>query len=414
MISSIKKESIWLFIFMLISLVSWGQNHQGYDFRRVSVTVNGGTSLGDTNRNEYFLSSNFTTNIKDTPTFGLGVQYALTPIWSLELGYQRTQIRGLDRPFETNLNQIAFRNIINLNQLLMINQITERFNPFLTAGLGYDLYNYRSSEDEISNHNSSYNLGGGLAYKLTNTVDLFTHYDYHIGSNELDNETEGWGSDLINSLTAGIRLNFGKAKAIHPSWKPVPADLSQSDYKLFMAQVDRIDKLNAQLDQLEGRSDQNDQQHDSTIQNNRTDIDSLMVRMNNLEQQIDDLKLALGNLKGSLNPVSVNSETGKAQLLPAGNYVQIFASYNLSPAQRVRNHAVDRLNNSLSNATEKIFIIKRKNYYEVLIGVFNQFDDASNIQQIMTDFHEDAYVISFPRPVNLNIDFEGLKVVDEN
>jgi hypothetical protein len=32
----------------------------------------------------------------------------------------------------------------------------------------------------------------------------------------------------------------------------------------------------------------------------------------------------------------------------------------------------------------------------------------------MQDFHEDAYVISFPRPVNLNTDFEGLKVVDEN
>lgn len=411
MMSSIKRESILLFMFISIPFITWGQNHQGYDFRTVSLTVNGGASLGDTNRNEYFLSSNFSTNIKDTPTFGLGLQYALTPIWSLELGYQRTQIRGLDLPFETNVNQISFRNIINLNQLLMINMITERINPFLSAGVGYDLYNYREPDEEIFNHNSSYNVGAGIAYKLSNTIDLYTHYDFHIGSNELDNETEGWGADMINSVTAGIRLNFGKPKAIHPSWKPFPADISRSDYELFMAQVNRIDTLSSQLNQLKEQSNQNDQQHASSIQNNRMAIDSLETRMDILEKRMNELGIILSNLKGSLNPVTVNQETGTAELLPAGHYVQIFASNNLSRAQRVIEHAIKQLPN-LSSANEKIFIVKRKQYYEVLIGVLTEFADASTIQQNMTDFHEDAYVISFPRPVNLITDFEGLKVVD--
>ena len=413
MISSIKQGSVWLFIFILIPIISLGQNYQGYDFRTLSLTVNGGASLGDTNRNEYFLSSNFSTNVKNTPTFGLGMQYALSPIWSLELGYQHTQIKGLDRPFETNLNQISFRNIINLNQLLMINLITERFNPFITAGLGYDFYNYRSPDDDIFNHNSSYNLGGGLAYKLTNTVDLFTHYEYHIGSNELDNETEGWGSDLVNSLTAGIRLNFGKAKAIHPSWKPSSPNLSKSDYDLLMAQTDRIKQLSDKVTQLEERSDQNDQRQDSLIQGNRSSIDSLKTRMDLLEQQLNDLELTLSDLRGSINPVTVNDHSGIAELLPAGHYVQVFAAYTLSPAQHVRNHAVNQLQNSLQEAAGKIFIIKRKQYYEVLIGVLSDFSDATEIKEIMRDFHDDAYIISFPRPINLKMDFKGLKVVDE-
>ncbi len=411
---SIKKGSIWLIAVMLIPIVSWGQSYQRDDFRTVSLTINGGASLGDTNRNEYFLSSNFSTNVKDTPTFGIGMQYALTPVWSLELGYQYAQIRGLDQPFETNLNQISFRNIINLNQLLMINLMTERINPFLTAGVGYDLYNYHSPEEEIFNHNSSYNLGSGLAYKLTNTVDIFTHYDFHIGSNELDNETEGWGADLVNSLTAGIRLNFGKPKAIHPSWKPFPADLSRSDYDLLMAQTAQLKQLDAKVNELEERSDQNDQQHTSDIQENHTNIVSLNVRMDRLEQRMDDLEYALANLQGTIDPVTVDQKTGMAELLPGGHYVQVFASYNLAPAQLVRNHAVDQLSNSLEDASEKIFIIKRKQFHEVLIGVLSDFNDASNIKEIMTDFHEDAYVISFPRPMNLNMDFKGLQMVDEN
>lgn len=410
----INKRFLLLFIIGFIPILGYSQSYSDYEFRKFSIAVNGGASLGDTNRNEYFLSSNFSLNTKDSYSFGGSLQYALTPAWSLELGYQRTDIKGLDSPFETKVNMIAFRNIINLNQLLMINLITERINPFLTAGVGYDMYNYRLATEKIYNHNSSYNLGAGIAYKLTNTVDLFTHYDFHIGSNEMDNDTEGWGADMINALTAGVRINFGKTNAIHPSWKPFPADLSQSDYELFVAQVDRINTLNTQLEELEKRSDQNDQKHDSTIQDNRAAIDSLNVRMDRLEQRMDDLEQAFANLKGSINPVAVNQETGKAELLPAGHYVQIFASYALLPAQRVRKYAMDQLNDSLQNAEEKIFIIKRKRYYEVLIGVLTEFEDASNIQQIMTNFHEDAYVISFPRPVNLMTDFEGLKKVDEN
>jgi opacity protein-like surface antigen len=408
---SIKKGFLVLCIFATIPALGFAQDYFGYEFRKISLTFNGGASLGDTNRGEYFLSSNFSTNTKDTYSFGGGLQYALTPAWSLELGYQRTQIKGFDYPFETQMNMISFRNIINLNQLLMINLITERINPFLTAGVGYDLYNYRDPNEKIYNHNSSYNLGAGIAYKLSNTIDLFTHYDYHIGSNEMDNETEGWGADLINSLTAGIRLNFGKPNAIHPSWKPFPMDLNRSDYNTLMAQADRIQALSDKVDKIDKENREDHRGLNSTISDNRAEIDSLKIRINLLEQRLDDLEIAFANMEGQINSIPVNQKTGTAELLPTGHYVQIFASYNLPTAQRVRDHAVNMLVNSVQDAEKKIFIIKRKQYYEVLIGVLTEIKDASNIQQIMTDFHKDAYVISFPRPVNLLIDFEDLKVV---
>lgn len=409
---SIKRIFILLFVFAAIPLLGYAQDNFGQDFRKLSITVNGGASLGDANHGDYFLSSNFSVNTKDTYSFGGSIQYALSPAWSLELGYQRTNVKGLDSPFETQMNMISFRNIINLNQLLQINSITERINPFLTAGAGYDLYNYNSPNEEIYHHNTSYNLGAGIAYRLSNTVDLFTHYDYHLGSNKMDNENEGWGADLINSIKGGIRINFGKPNAIHPSWKPSPKELSNADYDALMAQSDRIQALSDKVDEIDKQNQKSHQQFDTAINNNRTEIDSLKIRMDELEQRLDDLEKAFADMQGQINPIRVNKETGVAKLLPAGHYVQIFAAYQLPFAQRVRNNAIDRLESSLEDAEEKIFIIKRKQYYEVLIGVFTEFSDAATIQQIMTDFHEDAYVISFPRPVNLISDFEGLEVVD--
>lgn len=412
MISSIQKGCVWIFVIIIIPILTYSQNYNDYEYRRFSLTINSGASLGDTNRNEYFLSSNFTTNTKDTYTFGSSVQYALTPAWSLELGYQRTKIKGLDRPFETQMNIISFRNIINLNQILLVNVISDRINPFLTAGVGYDMYNYKDPDKSIYNHNSSYNAGAGIAYKLTNTVDLFTHYDFHIGSDEMDNETEGWGSDLINSLAGGIRINFGKGNAIHPSWRPFPVDLSLADYNRLMEQSERLSALSDQLDKINEENRKSHRQLETAIAGNKADIDSLKARMDQLEQRMGDLEQAFSKLRGEINPVSVDSETGMAELLPAGHYVQIFASYDLSPAQRVRYHAIKNLGNSLQEAPEKIFVIKRKQFYEVLIGVLTNLDDAADIQQIMVDFHPDAYVISFPRPVSLLPDFEGLNVVD--
>lgn len=406
-----KKGFLLLCIFTAFPLLSYAQNYVGYEFRKLSFTVNGGASFGDTNRGEYFLSSNFSTNTKNTYSFGGGIQYALTPAWSLELGYQRTHIKGLDYPFDTQMDMISFRNIINLNQILFINLITERINPFITAGVGYDLYNYRSPDEKNYNYNSSYNLGAGIAYKLSNTVDLFTHYDFHIGSNEMDNETEGWGSDLINSLTAGIRLNFGKPNAIHPSWKPFSIDLTRSDYTALMAQADRIHALSNKIDEIEKQNNRSHQEFDTAISNNKAEIDSLNIRMDGLEQRMDDLKMSLAHMQGQINSITVDQETGMAELLPAGHYVQVFATFHLSIAQQVRNHAVSRLDGSLPDADKKIFIIKRKRYYEVLIGVLTEFDDALDIRKIIADFHKDAYVISFPRPVNLHMDFEDLKVV---
>lgn len=390
---------------ILISISTvFGQNYQNIEYRRFSLSVNSGASLGDMNTGNYVMSSNFTENVKNTLTFGAGFQYALTPVWSIEAGYRRTSIKGRTVPFKTDMNLMTLKSYINLNQLLYMDLISNRINPFISAGMGYDYYTYDGPDDHFSDGNTSYNLGAGIAFRLTDSIDLFSHYEYHITSNSVDNNIQGVGTDLINSLTAGVRYNFGAKGAVHPSWKPLSINIHENGSGQF-------DELNARLASLEKRTDQNE----IAINDNAVAIDSLKAQMDRLENRMDELERAFTKPAPNTNnnTEKVTHKSGIGTYLPEGHYVQIFATYHLNIAQDVRNYAIQSLKEVLEKSDQEIVIIHRKKFYEVIIGVFPEFNNAKTVQEIMTDVHQDAYVISFPRPMNLMPDFEGLEVLQK-
>ncbi|WP_138431189.1 hypothetical protein [Fodinibius saliphilus] len=414
-ILSIRKIVSIVCLTLFTSSVLYSQSYEFNDYRRLSLTFSGGASLGDRNNSSTILSSNFTTNTDVTPAFDAGVQYALTPAWSLELGYRRTQIVGSIKQFETNMNMVTLKNIINLNQVLLLNRASTRINPYLTAGVGYDMFKYKGPDGQFYDHDTSYNAGFGIAYKVNNLIDVFTHYEYRLGANSMDNEMEGWGSDLLNSLTGGVRLHLGKKKSSrHLSWRPSPVDLSPADYNQFITQNNRIESLNRRLTQAEDANKETERYYKKLIENNTVEIDSLKSQIALLKDSIEELRKALGSMQSEIRKVEVNRETGVAYALPQGHYTQIFATYFLETAQKVRNNALKKLGEDTQAEKSKILIIKRKQFYEVLIGVFNDYENSKRVQEIMNKVHDDAYVISFPRPVNLKQDFEGLRVVNEN
>lgn len=405
--------ALGLTLILLASSTALSQSYQDTDYRKVSFSVYGGASLGDMNQNDYFMSSNFSTNIENSFTLGAGVQYALTPAWSLEGGYQYAQIRGRSIPFETSLNLITLKNIFNLNQIFSINQISDRINPYVTAGFGYDFFNYNGPDNNFNNHNSSYNAGFGIAYKLSNAIDLFTHYEYHLASNATDNVTEGYGSDLINSLTGGIRINFGKKKAKHLSWRAAPIEISPSEYNRFMTQAERVDSMEQRINAVAQQQKEREQEFEQTLTKKSAQIDSLRDRLKEMDKQTEELKKSFADYREKVTRVDMNDETGFAEVLPSGHYVQVFASYKPDIAHTVRKQAFQSLKSTFIESEENIFVIERKQFYEVLIGVFSDYESAQNIQEVMVQIHDDAYVITFPRPVNLQPDFEDLEVLED-
>ncbi|MDR8391994.1 outer membrane beta-barrel protein [Aliifodinibius sp. S!AR15-10] len=403
--SSFKRSVLSISILLLTFATCFSQSTEQTDYRRLSLSLSAGANLGDMNTGNYFMSSNFSVNTKNTPTFGIGVQYALTPDWSFEVGYRHAQIKGVTKPFETTMHFFTLKNVINLNQLFSLNQTYSRINPFLTFGLGYDSGKYQGADEKFKIHNTSYNAGAGIAYRLSNTVDLFSHYEYHLGSNHSDNENEGLGTDLINSLTAGVRINFGKKESRLLSWREAPVDLSRSDYDLFSKRLSRLDDLEQTLVLMENRLTEKEQLIEKLEQEKSTEIDSLQA-------QLDRLKNDFAKLEIDVKDVKTDKETGFAGSLPQGNYVQIFASNHYDNANFVRQDALSNLHDVLKNTEEKVFIIHRKQFYEVLIGMFENIDHARQVRDIMKQVHHDAYVIHFPRAINLRSDFAGLEVVD--
>lgn len=414
MVNFITKISGACIIFTLLATsVGFTQNYQDTDYRKISLTVSGGASLGDMNQHDYFMASNFSINTKNTPTFGAGFQYALTPAWSLELGYRHAQIKGRTVPFETSMNLITLKNIISLNQIFSVNRLSDRINPFLSAGFGYDMFTYDGPDEEFYAHNSSYNAGIGIAYRLSNAVDLFSHYEYHLASNSTDNEVAGYGADYINTVTAGVRINFGKKDSKHLTWRAAPVEISPSDYNRFTAQANVIDELERRINKIAQRQKTQEQKYEEKLADKSAEIDSLKARFDRLNENADDLTKALTDHQKKTNNIVVNTATGFAETLPGGHYVQIFATYHKTVAQDIREHAAQSLKEVLRNSEQQIFIIQRKQFFEVMIGVFSNFVQAQEVQEVMTQVHKDAYVITFPRPFNLQPDFKDLEILED-
>lgn len=409
------KKNITVFLVLILFFASGSfsllkAQKQTQDYRRVSLSVSGGATFANENGFS-LLESRFNVLTETSGILGVGIQYAITPAWSLEGGYSYTEIRGSGGSFTTNMNNITLKNIFNLNQLLFTNRISNSVNPYLTAGVGYDIYDYESSTESVSNNSLSYNLGVGLAFKASQTIDLFTHYEYNIASNSVDNivgNGNGFGADVLTNLTGGVRINFGKKGTTHPSWRPVPVDVSPEDYEHLVSKKKQAEELQQKVSYLEKQLEEQDRKHADEIATYEGIIDSLKQRIGNLETQLKTTKDSLATV------IEKTAEKDKMdKRISAGHYVQVFASLGLQSAQNVMSKTISELQNYQNyNQNELVFIAKREQFYEVLIGKFDDLQNAGEVLDVMKKTYDDAFIITFPRPVSLQELYDDIEVVN--
>ena len=370
------------------------------EYRNVSISLRAGVTLENGGNGFNLLDSRFNGPTQTTGIYGIGVQYALTPAWSVEGGYSYTQIKGTSGSFQTNMNIISLKNIINLNQILFTNRIFTSINPYLTGGIGYDIYSFESPSSSANNASLSYNVGAGIAYKLSPTIDLFTHYEYQLASNKIDNQIGSGGglrADVLTNFTGGLRINFGKKGTTHPSWRPVPVEVDRSDYEYLLSEERRAKKLGAQIASLEKQMKQKDQQHRREIEAYTNTVDSLRNQVVNLKEKLQAAKDSLASVSSKVVAPDCDCKTVS---IPGGHYVQVFASLRLQSSEKVLRNALPQLQKALNDPGEKVFIAKRKQYYEVLIGTLS-YQRAEEVLAVMQKIHGDAFIITFPRPVSL-------------
>jgi hypothetical protein len=402
------------FILCALFLIPLGSTAQSTneEYRRVSLSLQAGITMSyetDINR---LIGSNYNTFTRQTYNFGGGVQYAISPFWSAELGYRYNTIEGLaEDGFETVVHSATLKNIFNFNRLYRRSSVSDWLNPYLVLGYEHDFYRYELG-DETNSGNESAILGGfGLAFSLSHTFDLFAQYEVKLASNRMDNINRGFPVDQVGMPSAGVRINFGRSGTKPLSLSPPVKFLTDQEYDTFLARSEELreasDEIREQrrlLNDLDERFKRNETRY-------QEQIDRLDAFTRLLEERIDTLEYRLDNLEISFRDTERERERQLRTEVPAGHYVQVFAATSYDAANRVKEMFHEILGDEFDNPEEVVFVIKRRQYYEVLIGTFYRFSDAQRSHELARVRLSDAFIITFPRPLHLADQYEGTEII---
>ncbi|MGF1669349.1 MAG: outer membrane beta-barrel protein [Balneolaceae bacterium] len=402
--------SILLFLFGIGNLIDLNAQNRD-DFSRVSIILNGGATVGNVNDGFKLFRSSLNVENKTNPVFGAGIQYAVTPLWSIEGGYRYTEANALNNSFETQVNTIYLKNILNLNHLLKLNRINSFINPYLTAGAGVDFFKFESTQENFSGTEASFNAGAGLAFNVTNRFDLFTQYEYQFSANNLDNKTGGFGADILGMVTGGVRINLGGKEKKHFSWSPPPVELAKEEYNNLVADRNRLNAVESDFERMERMLAKKETELQQTQELSEAQIRDLNQQVDSLKSRIFVLESEQSDAEKQFKQLLTNLEEQETNGIPAGHYVQVFAANKLENASKVRQDVVFVLEDMESNSSEMVFITSRRGFYEVLIGEFDTVAETAGIVQLMKNRYDDAFVKTIPRPAHLKELYKDLKRV---
>ena len=373
-------------------------NAQDFDNeRRFSLSISGGVTFASASAGGR-VDGGFDVASKTLPAFGLGLQYTITPYWSLEgTGhYHKFENKNANDPAYSN-QVLAFsvRNVIHFNQLLGTSRVWENVTPYGLAGFGFILQNI--DDIDLDSFGPSAVIGAGVGFKISNNSNFFLQYEYTMAGN-LDGSVRNRSkaSDHYGFASAGVRFHLGKGDTPR-SWRQPAFHLTETDYNTLMALNSRVDNIERQVSS-----------QGSDISNLRGRVDGLDSRVSANEAKIADLERKYADLHAKVRDLEENmakapkSDDGLTQVLPDGFYVQVFAANNLAQAQRVRN-------NVRSMVDSPVLITKRGNIYEVRIGTYDRFPAAANSLRAVQGTYSDAFVVKFPRPAHLKDAYSNIQ-----
>lgn len=370
--------------------------------RRFSLSINGGVSFASASAGGR-LDGGFDVASKTNLTFGLGLQYTITPYWSIEgMGYYHKfeNANDNDPAYENQVLSATLRNVIHLNQLLGTNEIWETVTPFALAGFGVVVRDV--SDFDLDSVSPTAVIGAGTGFRLTDAMNFFLQYEYHVTGN-LDGYNFGnKSSDHYGLFVGGLRFHFGPQGSTPRSWRKPAFRLTEDDYNALMGMNTRVDNVERQV------SSQGSQLSDL---NNRVDgLDSRVTanegRISDLESKYADLHAKVRDYDERISDLEEGAKGPKVtQVLADGYYVQVYAARTLADAQRVGS-------NVMNTVDHPVLITKRANMYEVRVGVFERFPAAANVLGAVSGTYSDAFVVKFPRPAHLHDAYKDIRRVD--
>jgi hypothetical protein len=332
------------------------------------------------------------------------------------------------------------------------------FRPYL--GTGFDLLNFKAPPQNKNldfSQNSQLVLGQklqsyaipisvGANIQLSDFTTLFLETTFHYtGSDQLDNFTPS--ADATNSLLnndsfisyrAGIgvsivdliRLKFGnhkvqKAQRIEISSTRTMAKLTNPIIDPEpLVPADSLEATRRRLYPDQYASEEPEIKPDTTggvipvvdPKNRKFEpeaaVDDAEKMMEDLEERIaagevEDPQKARARIprvriKPDPIPVEMSDKGVVSNDPPEGYYVQVYASVGPISAQRARDMAIEDLKGIVQAPKHQVIITKRKQFYEVRIGVFDSYDDTIGVLEAVQGTFFDAYTLIFIPEERLN------------
>ncbi|MFU8860212.1 MAG: outer membrane beta-barrel protein [Cyclonatronaceae bacterium] len=379
---------------------------QTVDTKRWTISAYGGMSLATAGKYGGFFGD-FDVSSGVRPMFGGSISYDFTPIvtgqFTLFTGKFENENSG-EPGYTNNFFGYQVRGIVNTNNLLQTYTISRSLNPYFFVGLGV-----LNSDIDTDNQPSRsfraviFTPGIGTKIYINNWVDFFLQYELNFARSK---QLDGFPGDINNrfgGLTAGLNFSIGKRGAKLASWqiqeRGVP--LTQEDVDRFNRAADRITTVESRVNDQQRRINELDSKIDTRTEALENRINELSGRQDNFAEQIANLEQRVSDTEQRRSRGLDVDDAGMVRNLANGHYVQVFAATSLQTAQNVRNNTIEMMRGVLEVPESMVFIAQRRQFYEVFIGVFNQFPETANALRTAQGTYNDAFVITFPRPVHM-------------
>jgi len=396
-------SGVLIALFSVLQVQGQSMTSDEVTYNRWSAALYAGYIFQERDQGNQIFASRF--NVPSDPSWGLGgdVRFALNPFWSIEGGYKYSTLEG--DGFETTIHTASIKNSFHLNRLFRRSDLSEVLDPYITLGVEQDFFDAEGPSGDVNRSEAGVIGGFGIAYRLSNQFEVFSQYEIKLTSNRLDLQDRGLPYDQIGMASGGVRIHFGSSDKQPLNLKPPMRELTDSEYDDLFARVAMVEDLEADLNELENEVAERDQQTDRRF-------DELSNRIAMLERRADSLEATTDSLS-NLSCCTENNveERELAETVAAGHYLQVFASLDYDTAVEVKEDFIELFGDDLDNPEEEVIIIKRKQFYEVLVGTFQEFSSAQNLLPDAVSLMPDAFIITFPRPVSLEDDYEGTVIV---
>lgn len=373
------------------------------EYNRWSMSLYGGYIFGERDRGLQIFASRF--NVVSDPSYAFGgdVRYALNSFWAIEGGYRYSALEG--RGFETTMHTASVKTSLHLNRFYRTSSLSEYVNPYIIGGIEQDFFNAEGPDMQFSRSEASLIGGAGIAFRFSDRLEIYAQHESKLSSNWLDLKDQGYPYDQIGMSSGGVRIHLGRSDRRPINLKPASSRISHAEYEDIFARTQNVGGLNEQVVSLENRI--NEKESDNIDYNER--LEELMGRIAALEERVDSLEAktdCLCERKEDEERAVVEEEPEQPtrelrQTVEPGHYVAVYASRGYDDAYRVRGQFREALAEYLDDPEDEVFIFYRNRFYEVMIGTFEEFSNATRVLEPSLNVMGDSYVKTFLRPAHL-------------